>query len=86
MGSPIHVYPLYENAFRAHRKQTIQVNNRESATLYAYFSQIASQHPYAWNYGVEAETIDSIETMSKKNRMICFPCKSANVIITNKRY
>ncbi|OGE53519.1 hypothetical protein PENARI_c007G01448 [Penicillium arizonense] len=73
VGSPIHVYPLYENGFRAHRKQTIQANHRESAALYAYFSQIASQNPYAWNYGMEAQTTDSIGTLSKKNRMICFP-------------
>ncbi|KAJ5319739.1 hypothetical protein N7508_000022 [Penicillium antarcticum] len=73
VGSPIHVYPLYENGFRAHRKQTIQANHRESAELYAYFSQIASRNQYAWNYGTEPETADSIGTVSKKNRMICFP-------------
>jgi hypothetical protein len=80
VGSPIHVYPLYENGFRAHHKQTIQANHRESAVLYAYFSQIASQNQYAWNYGMEAQTIDSIGTLSKKNRMICFPCRPAHIV------
>jgi hypothetical protein len=80
VGSPIHVYPLYENGFRAHRKQTIQANHRESAALYAYFSQIASQNPYAWNNGMEAQTTDSIGTLSKKNRMICFPCGPVHIV------
>ncbi|KAJ5554713.1 hypothetical protein N7461_003183 [Penicillium sp. DV-2018c] len=74
VGSPIQVYPLYENGFRAHRKQSLQENHRESATLYGHFSQVASQNLYAWNYGVEPETAASIGTISKKNRMICSPC------------
>jgi hypothetical protein len=74
VGSPIHVYPLYENAFRAHRGQSVQENNHESATLYAHLSQVASRNPNAWNYGTEAETASSIGTVSKKNRLICFPC------------
>lgn len=74
VGSPIHVYPLYENGFRAHRGQSVQDNHHESATLYAHLSQVASRNPHAWNYGTEAETVSSIGTISKKNRMICFPC------------
>ncbi|KAJ5135352.1 uncharacterized protein N7515_004630 [Penicillium bovifimosum] len=73
VGSPIHVYPLYENGFRAHREQSLQENHDESAALYGYFSKVASQNPYAWNYGVEAETATSIGTISKRNRMICSP-------------
>ncbi|KAJ5375868.1 hypothetical protein N7517_007874 [Penicillium concentricum] len=73
VGSPIHIYPLYENGFRAYREQSLEANHRESVALYAYFSQVASQNPYAWNYGTDAETAASIGTISKKNRMICFP-------------
>lgn len=76
MGAPIHIYPLYENGFRAHRGQSIKGNHEESTTLYADFSQVAASHPYAWNYGQKAETSASIGTVSNKNRMICFPCKS----------
>ena len=75
MGAPIHIYPLYENGFRAHRGQSIADNHDESTTLYADFSQVAASHPYAWNYGQQAETSASIGTMGKRNRMICFPCK-----------
>jgi hypothetical protein len=76
VGLPIHVYPLYENAFRAHRGQSIQDNNRESAELYADFAKVAEKNPLAWDYGKPAATEEVIGTVSKKNRMICFPCRS----------
>jgi hypothetical protein len=75
IGLPIHLYPLYENAFRAHRRQSIQENNLESAELYGDFAKVAEQNPLAWNYGQPAATEKDIGTVSKKNRMICFPCK-----------
>jgi len=71
---PIHVYPLYENAFRAHRNQSIQENDKESAELYASFAKVAEQNPSAWNYGKPAATAEEIQTVTKKNRLICFPC------------
>lgn len=74
IGSPIHVYPLYENGFRAHRNQSIKENNQESAEMYAQFSQVAAQHQYSWAYGKPAHTAEDIGTVSEKNRMICFPC------------
>lgn len=77
VGLPIHVYPLYENAFRAHRHQSILENNIESASLYAAFAKIAERNEFAWNYGKPAATEHDIGTVSKKNRMICFPCKSS---------
>ena len=74
IGAPIHVYPLFENAFRAHRTQSIQENNRESAEMYAEFAKTAEQNPMAWSFGKPAETAESIGTISKNNRLICFPC------------
>jgi hypothetical protein len=74
VGLPIHVYPLYENAYRAHRRQSIQENNHESAELYADFAKVAEKNPLAWNFGEPAATKEIIGTVSKKNRMICFPC------------
>ena len=74
IGAPIHIYPLYENGFRAHRGQSIDENNEESAKLYAYFADVAEGNEYAWNYG-KKETEKSIGTVSQKNRMICFPCE-----------
>jgi len=74
IGAPIHVYPLYENAFRAYRRQSIQDNTKESARLYAQFDKVAKQNPLAWSYGKPETTEQTIATLSKKNRMICIPC------------
>nr|POE75135.1 hypothetical protein CFP56_63370 [Quercus suber]POE94786.1 hypothetical protein CFP56_17023 [Quercus suber] len=76
IGNPIQLYPLYENGFRAHRNQSIHDNHVESAELYAEFAKVAEVNEYAWNHGNAAETKDSIGTVSKKNRMICLPCRS----------
>lgn len=73
IGLPIHVYALYENAFRAHRKQSIKQNNKESAQLYAEFAKIAERNEFAWNYGQKTPTAQIISTVTAKNRMICFP-------------
>ncbi|KUJ06859.1 uncharacterized protein LY89DRAFT_661468 [Mollisia scopiformis] len=73
IGLPIHVYPLYENGFRAHRRQSVEQNNKESSELYADFAKIAEENELAWNYGQPAATGEIIGTVSKKNRMICFP-------------
>lgn len=75
IGAPIHIYPLYENGFRAHRGQSIQENNRESAALYGAFAKVAETNQYAWNYGKPAKTAETIGTVTKQNRMICFPCE-----------
>lgn len=68
------MYPLYENAFRAKKGQSVKENNKESAELYAEFAKVAEKNPLAWNYGQPAATESTIGTVSKKNRMICFPC------------
>ncbi|KAF2096988.1 acetyl-CoA acetyltransferase [Rhizodiscina lignyota] len=73
IGAPIHVYPLYENGFRAHRGQSIQENDCESGKLYGDFAKVAEKNPYAWSYGQPTETAESISKVTKRNRMICFP-------------
>ncbi|KAK4541676.1 hypothetical protein LTR36_007820 [Oleoguttula mirabilis] len=73
IGNPIHIYPLYENAFRAHRGQSIEENNAESAQLYAEFAKVAEGNDYAWSKDGPVETMESIGTVTKKNRMICSP-------------
>ena len=78
-GTPIQVYPLYENAFRAHRGQTLKANNEESAKLYAEFSKVAGENEIAWSYG-KYDDEQKIGTVSEKNRMICSPCKSTIVV------
>jgi hypothetical protein len=73
IGAPIHVYPLYENAFRAHRGQSLQANHEESAKLYADFSKVAKGNALAWSQG-KSDSEDVIGTVGPKNRMICYPC------------
>jgi hypothetical protein len=80
IGAPIQVYPLYENGFRAARNQTLEKNNQESAVLYADFAKVAATNPMAWNYGKPPATEEFIGTVSKQNRMICYPCKSSRVV------
>ncbi|KAL5113138.1 hypothetical protein ACEQ8H_008997 [Pleosporales sp. CAS-2024a] len=72
IGAPIHVYPLYENAFRAHRGQSIQANHDESAKLYAAFSKVAHDNEFAWNHGRHHDET-AIGTIGPQNRMICYP-------------
>ncbi|CAA9957449.1 hypothetical protein PTMSG1_01057 [Pyrenophora teres f. maculata] len=72
IGAPIHVYPLYENAFRAYRGQTPQENHEESAKLYAEFAKIAEKNERAWSHG-SSKSEEEIKTVGKKNRMICYP-------------
>ena len=41
--------------------------------MYAEFAKVAEHNPYAWNYS-KTETEESIGTVTKQNRMVCFPC------------
>jgi hypothetical protein len=70
------VYPLYENAFRAHRGQSLKANHEESAKLYADFSKIAESNDFAWSQG-RFDSEEVIGTIGPKNRMICYPCTSS---------
>ncbi|KAL6239218.1 hypothetical protein BDW75DRAFT_227358 [Aspergillus navahoensis] len=73
LGAPTQVYPLYEAAFRAHMKQSLVENHKESAKLYAGFAQIAAKLPFSWSYGQKPETAESIGSVTKRNRMVCSP-------------
>ena len=88
VGAPIHVYPMYENGFRAHRGQSIEDNQEESARLYAEFAKTAEKNPVAWSYGKPAETQKYIGTISKRNRLICYPCEClvSTVPILGQKY
>lgn len=75
VGVPMQIYAMYENGLRAKRQQSLQDNLAESARIYGKYSQIASRHPMAWNQGKkQPETVETIGTVTKRNRMICFPC------------
>ncbi|KAF4126522.1 hypothetical protein GMORB2_0258 [Geosmithia morbida] len=73
MGLPIHVYPMYENASRAHRKQSYSDNNEESQEMYAAFDRTACSLEYSWRSGQRPKTAKEIGTPTERNRMICTP-------------
>ncbi|KXJ97276.1 thiolase [Microdochium bolleyi] len=73
VGLPIHVYPMYENAFRSHEGQTIADNTQESAEMYAAFDEVACKQSYSWRSGQKPKSASDIGTLSPKNRMICLP-------------
>jgi acetyl-CoA C-acetyltransferase len=68
---PTRVYPLFENALRAARGETVEQAARASAELYAAYSAVAARNPAAWN--PEVRTAEEIGTVGPGNRMVCEP-------------
>ncbi|GAA1455735.1 acetyl-CoA acetyltransferase [Williamsia maris] len=66
--APTRVYPLFENRFGHDRGLTPQETLRESATMYARFSEIAAEHPVAWTPTVRSA--DEIATVGPRNRSV----------------
>ena len=69
--APTDVYPLYENASRAAWGQTLAEGQRESAEIWAKFSEVAAGNEHAWLR--TPVTADEIATPSAENRPIAFP-------------
>lgn len=68
---PIQAYPIYENAIRYHRGESIQAHLKRVSELWAGFSEVASTNPHAWiRNKVSAE---QIRTPSASNRPVSFP-------------
>lgn len=88
---PTRMYPLYENAIRAHAGRSIEEHQRHLGELCARFTEVAAANPYSWF--PEARTAEEITTVGPRNRWICFPYpklmnsiievdQSASVILT----
>jgi acetyl-CoA C-acetyltransferase len=67
----ITVYPLFENALRAHYGRSIEEHRRALGELCARFTQVAAQHPNAWF--PQARSGPELATASAENRMVGFP-------------
>jgi|FLYL01.1.fsa_nt_gi acetyl-CoA C-acetyltransferase len=77
---PIRVYPLFENAIRAHLRLGIEEHQRRLGCLYARFTEAAATNPHAWF--PQKRSPEEIYTVSPQNRMVCFPYpKRMNAII-----
>jgi acetyl-CoA C-acetyltransferase len=68
---PIQVYPMFENAFRARHRWTLDAHRERIARICASMTQVAAKNPYAW-FPREL-TAEQIATATPDNRMICFP-------------
>jgi acetyl-CoA C-acetyltransferase len=68
---PVRIYPLFENALRAHYGRTIDDHQRVLGELMAGFARVAAANPHAWFS--DAKTPDEIATPAPNNRYIGFP-------------
>ncbi|MEI7885972.1 MAG: acetyl-CoA acetyltransferase [Actinomycetes bacterium] len=68
---PLQVYPLFENALWQDSGLNIEEHLETVGQIWAGFSQVAEQNPYAWNR--ISYTAEQITTPTAENRMIGYP-------------
>ncbi len=67
----IQVYPMYENAIRHHRGESLSAHMDRVSSLWARFNDVALANPNAWVR--EDYSAEQIRTPSAANRQISFP-------------
>ena len=68
---PTTIYPLFENALRAHEGLSLAAHRERLGALCARFAAVAAQNPLAWFR--QARSAAEIATVSPDNRLIGFP-------------
>lgn len=77
---PTQIYPLFENALRAHYGLSLAAHRERLGLLCSRLSTVAARNPYAWLR--QARTPAEIATITADNRLIGFPYpKYMNAII-----
>jgi acetyl-CoA C-acetyltransferase len=71
IGQPIQLYPLFENALRYARGESIAAHLVRISQLWSRFSEVASRNPHAWLR--EPHSAEEIRTPSADNRPVSFP-------------
>ncbi len=71
VAQPIEMYPIFENAIRHARGETLDAHIRRISGLWAGFSRVAAGNPHAWLR--EVKTAEEIRTPSAFNRPVSFP-------------
>lgn len=71
MGRPIQIYPMFENALRHHRGDSIEQQMIRISELWASFSAVAAENPHAWIR--DAVSAEELRTISAANRPVSFP-------------
>ncbi len=69
--APIQMYPIFENAVRYARGESIQAHRARVSKLWSGFSAVAQNNPSAWIQ--QAMSAEDIATPSARNRMVSFP-------------
>lgn len=67
----IQVYPMYDNAIRYHRGETIEEHLARVSELWSRFNDVAQGNPHAWIR--DNLTAEQIRTPSPTNRLVSFP-------------
>ncbi len=68
---PIHIYPMFENAYRARNGWSLAEHRERMGKICAAMTAVAAQNPYAWF--PRQRTASEITTVTPDNRIICFP-------------
>ncbi len=68
---PSVIYPLLENALRAHTGRTVAEHQRVIAELWSRFSAIGATNPHAWT--PERKSVDFLLATGPDNRPTAFP-------------
>jgi acetyl-CoA C-acetyltransferase len=71
IGQAIQIYPMYENASRYHRGETIDQHRKRVSELWSRFNDVAQSNPHAWIR--ENRTAEEIRTPSQTNRPVSVP-------------
>ncbi len=77
---PARIYPMFENAIRAHLGHGIEEHQRHLGALCSRFAAVAAKNRHAWF--PEAHAPEEITMVRPDNRWVCFPyTKLMNAII-----
>jgi acetyl-CoA C-acetyltransferase len=68
---PVMMYPIFENALRHARGESIEAHRIRISELWARFNAVAVENPHAWIQ--KPLSAEEIRTPSSSNRMIGFP-------------
>jgi acetyl-CoA C-acetyltransferase len=71
IGMPIQLYPMFENALRHARGESIEAHLQRISALWSRFSAVAAANPHAWLR--RPHSAEEIRTLSAENRPVSFP-------------
>jgi len=69
--APIQIYPLFENALRAHAGRSIEQHQRFVSEFMARYSEVAARNPLSWFPG--PRSAEEIRSVGPDNRWVYFP-------------